>query len=346
MRKFNALFYARTMEFLRDRGALFWNILFPVVLVVGFAFVFSNGEDSVFTVGLLGEGEAPESLRDLAGIEFVRYDNAEELQLEAVTTRLRQHQLDMVIDLDRAEYYLNSEAPGAEMLRRLIENKQPASGSEPASTAAHGFQERRVAGAPIRYVDWVVPGVIGMNMMFSCLFGVGYVMVRYRKNNVLKRLKATPVSAFVFVSAQGASRLVIVLVTSIFVFAGTNAVFRFTMNGSYFTLLLLTVIAIVCMIGIGLLLAGRLRNEELADGLINLVTFPMIILSGVFFSLEGTPEVLQRASLALPLTHYVSGARAVMLEGAGVGEVLPHVLALAAMAVVFWISAAAIFRWE
>ena len=185
-----------------------------------------------------------------------------------------------------------------------------------------------------------------MNMMFSCLFGVGYVIVRYRKNGVLKRLKATPVSAFVFVSAQGASRLVIVLVTSVFVFAGTNAVFRFTMNGSYGTLLLLTVVAIICMIGIGLLLAGRLKNEELADGLINLVTFPMIILSGVFFSLEGSPEVLQRASLALPLTHYVSGARAVMLEGAGLGEVLPHTLALAVMAVVFWLCAAAIFRWE
>jgi len=340
------------MEFLRDRGALFWNILFPVVLVVGFAFVFSNGDDSLFTVGLLGDGDAPESLRELAGIEFVRYSNSDDAQLEAVTTRLRQHQLDMVIDLDRAEYYLNSEAPGAEMLRRLLHSAHDPSLSEVGAVdaagvpGAAGFQERRITGAAIRYVDWVVPGVIGMNMMFSCLFGVGYVIVRYRKNGVLKRLKATPVSAFVFVSAQGASRLVIVLVTSVFVFAGTNAVFRFTMNGSYGTLLLLTVVAIICMIGIGLLLAGRLKNEELADGLINLVTFPMIILSGVFFSLEGSPEVLQRASLALPLTHYVSGARAVMLEGAGLGEVLPHTLALAVMAVVFWLCAAAIFRWE
>lgn len=182
--------------------------------------------------------------------------------------------------------------------------------------------------------------------MFSCLFGVGFVLVRYRKNGVLKRLKATPVSAFTFVSAQVASRVVIVLITSAFVYAGTNAFLRFTMNGSYLLLLLLMTLAVISMIAIGLVFAGRLRSEELAGGLMNLVIFPMVILSGVFFSLEGAPTLVRQVSNVLPLTHFVDGARAVMLEGAGLVQLLPNLLALTATSLFFLFVSATLFRWE
>lgn len=360
MRKFLALFHARNMEFFRDRGTLIWNILFPVILVFGFAFAFSGDEDTLFSVGVIGTGEVPESFAEMPALEFIRYSESGNETRDAVINRLRQHQIDMVIDLESNEYYLNSESTAAPVLRRLfISTEDPARGTivndttsndttmaEGNSVHASGFVEREISGEPIRYVDWLVPGVIGMNMMFSCLFGVGFVLVRYRKNGVLKRLKATPVTAFTFVSAQAASRLVIVIVTSAFVFAGTNVFLNFTMNGSYFTLLLITSLAIVCMIAIGLVFAGRLKSEELAGGLMNLVTFPMIILSGVFFSLEGTPEIMQQLSLALPLTHFISGARAIMLEGAGLIEVMPNLLALTGMSMLFLTVSAALFRWE
>ncbi len=345
------------MEFVRDRGALFWNILFPTLLVVGFAAVFSNGEESVFRVGLVGHGAPPAQLAGLEGVEFIRYEGEGAESLEIILNRLRRHQIDMVVDLERSEYYLNTEASSAPILRRLVAAPlSPAGDSELIAGAAEhgsnppagalGFTERQIAGEPVRYVDWVVPGVLGMNMMFSCLFGVGYVLVRYRKNGVLKRLKATPVSALTFVSAQGASRLVIALTTSVFVYLATNAFLGFMMNGSYLTLLLVTMLAVVCMISIGLIVSGRLKSEELAEGMINLVTFPMIILSGVFFSLEGTPQILQTLALALPLTHFITAARAIMLDGAGLLQVMPHVATLAVMSVVFLFTSAALFRWE
>lgn len=354
MKKFIALFQARTMEFLRDRGTFFWNLLFPVVLVFGFAFAFSGNDDTLFSVGVVGDGEVPAMFTEMPGIELIRYgtddttgggsgSSTTTATLESVINRLRQHQLDMVVDLENQEFYLNSEAATAPVLRRLVVTGVPSTNPDPGHTS---YTEREISGAPIRYVDWVVPGVIGMNMMFSCLFGVGFVLVRYRKNGVLKRFKATPVSALTFISAQVASRLVIVMVTSVFVYLGTNAFLRFTMNGSYLTLLLLTGLAVICMIAVGLLFAGRLKSEELAGGLMNLVTFPMIILSGVFFSLESAPTVLQQFSLFLPLTHFVNGARAVMLDGAGLLEVMPNVLALVGMAVVFLVVSAALFRWE
>lgn len=363
MRKFVALFIARTMEFVRDRGTFFWNILFPLILVFGFAFAFSGDQDALFSVGVIGTGNPPAQFSEIPGIEFIRYSGQGTESREGVINRLRQHQLDMVLDLEEFAFYLNSESSSAPILRRLFLQDNDSQHSETEVPALARFQrpgpllvggeattgsfsERQISGAPIRYVDWVVPGIIGMNMLFSCLFGVGFVLVRYRKNGVLKRLKATPVSAFTFISAQAASRLVIVLVTSVFVYIGTNFFLRFEMNGSYGNLLLLTTLAIVCMIAIGLIFAGRLKSEELAGGLMNLVTFPMIILSGVFFSLEGTPELLQRISLGLPLTHFVSGARAIMLDGAGIIDIMPNLLILAGMAIAFLGISAALFRWE
>ena len=329
------------MEFIRDKGTFFWNILFPVVLVFGFAFAFSGDQEAMFSVGLLGEGDAPSVIAELPGAEIIRYNGEGTESHESVLNRLRQHQIDMVVDVESGEFFLNREAQTAPVLRQLV-----AGGGAAGGGASHGLTEQEVSGNPIRFVDWVVPGVIGMNMMFSCLFGVGFVLVRYRKNGVLKRIKATPVSAFTFISAQTASRLVIVVVTSAFVYAGTNAFLNFTMNGSYLTLLLITALAIICMIAVGLLFAGRLKSEELAGGLMNLVTFPMIILSGVFFSLEGTPELLQTIARFLPLTHFVDGARAIMLDGAGIVEVLPNMAALTAMALGFLGVSAFLFRWE
>lgn len=346
MRQFTAIFKARTMEFVRDRGTFFWNLLFPIVLVAGFGFAFSGDTQQLFKVGTLGEPPGEFPFMEIEQIEFISYDATTEEETANIVERVRRHQLDMLIDFPSQEYYVNTESANGPVLERLLLSDGDGSAGPVGGPTSADLRQRPVAGEPIRYVDWVVPGVIGMNMMFSCLFGVGFVIVRYRKNGVLKRLKATPVSALTFVSAQAASRLLIVILTSIVVFAGTNAVFRFMMNGSYLTLLLLTTLSILSMISLGLVFASRIKSEELAGGLLNLVTFPMIILSGVFFSLEGTPEVMQQASRILPLTHFTEGARAIMLEGAGMWEVAPHLAFLAIITVVFLAVAAFLFRWE
>ena len=359
MRTFWAMFKARTMEFVRDRGTFLWNVLFPVVLVFGFAFAFSGQNTTAFKVGVLGQPSGDLSFMEIEEIEFVRYGAGAEtageraVDTDAAVERLRRHELDMVIDFTEKAYYINDEATTGPLLRRLFEAEvsSDARGQEAGGEAAGGagpaaFTRQAVSGEPIRYVDWLVPGVIGMNMMFSCLFGIGFVIVRYRKNGVLKRFKATPVSALNFVTAQAASRLVIVVITSIVVYAGTNVFLGFMMNGSYLNLLLLTTLAIISMISIGLVFASRLKSEELASGLLNLVTFPMLIFSGVFFSLEGSPQILQSFSRVLPLTHFVEASRAVMLDGAGFLEIAPHLLFLAAVSAVLLFLSSLMFRWE
>ena len=362
------------MEFVRDRGTFFWNLLFPVLMVAGFAFAFSGDGKTLFKVALAGDraqavaeliddarkpdanpqgkpsdGNASveglsqmEEFLSVPELKLIVYDDKEAgPDRKIALDKLRKHQIDMLVDFDDSAYYINDRSSGSGILKRLVD----ASGANGA-TRADGFIERAVSGDAIRYVDWLVPGVIGMNMMFSCLFGVGFVLVRYRKNGVLKRLKATPVGALNFLFAQAMSRMVIAFATSVVVFAGTNAFLHFRMEGSYLPLVALLLLAILSMISLGLVFAARFKSEELASGLLNLVTFPMMIFSGVFFSLEGSPQALRNAAKAFPLTHFLEGARAVMIDGAGFATVWPQMAILAAMSAVFLAVSTALFKWE
>ncbi|MBU1439079.1 MAG: ABC transporter permease, partial [Gammaproteobacteria bacterium] len=207
-------------------------------------------------------------------------------------------------------------------------------------------KKETVNGRQIRYVDWALPGILGMNMMFSCLFGVGYVLVRYRKSSVLKRLQATPLTALEFISAQVISRLGIVLFIATSIYIGCNWLFDFVMLGSYLDLLLVTVLGAIAMISLGLLIASRSRSEELTGGLLNMASWPMMILSGVWFSLEGAPKALQFVADLLPLTHLVSAARAIMTDGAALSQLTYPITVMVAMIVIFLSIAAMLFRWQ
>jgi ABC-type multidrug transport system permease subunit len=207
-------------------------------------------------------------------------------------------------------------------------------------------ERQTVSGRPLRYVDWVLPGVLGMNIMFSSLWGVGWVIVRYRKNGVLRRLQATPLSAFEFLAAQVLSRLAVVLSASILVYLGADVLLDFVMRGSYLALLLIYVSGALCFISLGLLVASRLRTEELADGILNLLSWPMLLLSGVWFSMEGTNPVAQAFSQIFPLTHLVDAARRVMVDGAGVMQVLPELALLVGSSALLLALSARLFRWD
>jgi len=337
--QFIAMFKARTMEFVRDRGTFVWNLIMPIFLVFGMAFAFSGGESALFKVGVSGTPPPGMPFMSMEQAQFIPYDGAE--GLANALQKLERHQIDMVLDFNGSQYAINAESSKGRLLRTLFTAQQAA-----ATGTRTTFTERTVIGRATRYVDWLVPGVIGMNMMFSSLFGVGYVIVRYRKNGVLKRFKATPVHALNFVSAQAASRLVIVLATSVVVYAGTNLFLGFMMRGSYLLLLALTTLGILCMIALGLVFASRMKSEEMAGGLLNLITFPMLALSGVFFSLEGSPPILRTISYAFPLTHFTEAARKIMLDGAGLAQIAPNLLFLGGATIVLLVLSSALFKWE
>ena len=333
IRRFWAIFKARNIEFFRDKSSLSWNLLFPLLILVGFSFIFDGGGRPEYKVGLVllsPSSSAPStSFYQLRHVEFVHYTDLDEAQL-----KLQQHGLDLLIEPATQRYWVNQDSPKGYFIEKLM-------------LVSHGeYQRLPLDGRAIRYLDWVVPGILGMNMMFSSLFGVGYVIVRYRKNAVLKRLSATPVSAFEFLSAQIMSRLFIVICISSFIFVSCNYMFNFYMLGSYFTLLVIALLGAASMIALGLLLASRSASEELTGGLLNLVSWPMMIFSGVWFSLEGAPELLKNMAQFLPLTHLVDAARAVMTKGAGIEDLSYNISALLGMTIVYLLAGAWLFKWK
>ena len=336
MRKFFAILRARNLEFIRDRSTLGWNILFPFVLVFGFAFMFSGGPKPLFKVGFVGNIESlRQSGADFFSMKYVQFIPVDDV--DQAVAKVDHFQIDMLVDAGALKrYWINENAPNGYVVERMLRG----------GAGGGGFQRIAVRGREVRYVDWVVPGILAMNMMFSSLFGVGVVIVRYRKNGFLKRLKATPLSPFVFLSAQMVSRLLLIQAVTVLVYCGCNYFIGFPMRGSYLHLALVSILGAVCLISLGLLVSSRISSEELAGGLLNMLTWPMMLLSGVWFSLEGASPAFKTAAQFFPLTHVVDSARAIMLEGAGFSQLAPHLLILAAMSAVFLVIGSFIFKWE
>ena len=330
-----SVFKARNREFIRDRGSFAWNVIFPIVLMFGLSFALSNERDA-YTVGVLqvaAEIDPGEhAFLQTQFINFVAFADA-----ELAMKKVARHQLDLLIEFgDTTKYWINPDSPKGYFAEIVL--------LQAGSTTAQDMDKQQISGAAISYADWLLPGILGMNIMFSGLFGVGYVVVRYRKNGFLKRLGATPLSSFEFITAQVASRMVLIMLITSFIYTGTHLILDTRMEGSYFTLFLIAVVGAISLISLGLVVSARVTSEELAGGLLNLINWPMMMLSGVWFSLEGAPEAVQTAASIFPLTHILAAARAVMLDGATLTDVAPSLLALSLLSAVFLAIGAKIFR--
>jgi len=335
IRRILALLHARNIEFIRDRASLSWNLLFPALLVLGLSFVFSGDDKALFKVAQLNnENQLNVSSQPFLKTQHIQFFTLSDRQ--AALKKIATHQIDLLLDIknEQTRYWVNPESANGYMVEKLLLASDPTAIKQP------------MQGQAMRYVDWLLPGVLSMNIMFSCLFGVGFIVVRYRKNGYLKRLNATPVTAIEFLIAQVLSRLLLLLSVTVLVYLGTDSFLNFQMHGSYWHLLLLTALGIFCMISLALTLAAQTASEELAQGLLNLISWPMMLLSGVWFSLDGSPEIIQQLAYFFPLTHLIDGARAIMLEGAGLYEIRYSLLALSGMSLLFLAISSKLFRWK
>jgi ABC-2 type transport system permease protein len=331
IRRLLAVFHARNLEFVRDRGTMLFTLLLPIMLVIGMSFVFGGPPRPLFKIGVLGANDSHAhpflTERYMQSVPFG--DQATALN------KLTHQQIDLLVDFGgAARYWVNTDSPKGYVVEKLLLAAEPGAHREP------------ITGKAVRYIDWLFPGILGMNMMFSCLFGVGYVVLRYRKSGFLKRLHATPLTAFEFLAAQVLSRLSLIVFVTVVLYVGVGAIIHFHSAGSAWLLGLLALLGALSMIALGLTIAARFSSEELVGGMLNVLTWPMMLLSGIWFSLEGSPSWVQWVAAAFPLTHLLEAARAVMLDGAGVGEIAPHLVYLAVTTLVFLGIGAWSFRWR
>jgi len=332
IRRLLAVWHARNLEFIRDRATLIFTLLLPISLVVGMGFVFGGPARPLFKVGVVAtsiDKQAHPFLQERY-VDFVPIAN----ELDGLH-KITHQQIDLLVDLKGVvRYWVNTDSPKGYIVEKLL------------LAAAPAAQRQPVTGAAVRYVDWLFPGILGMNMMFSCLFGVGYVVLRYRKTGFLKRLHATPLTAFEFLTAQVLSRLCLILFVTTILYVGVGTIIHFHSAGSVALLLLLAILGALSMIALGLTIAAGVSSEELVGGMLNLLTWPMMLVSGIWFSLEGSPRWVQWAAHIFPLTHVLEGGRAVMLDGAGIAQIAPNLLYLGVTALIFLTFGAWSFRWR
>jgi ABC-type multidrug transport system permease subunit len=341
-----AMLVARNREYFRDRAAFGWNFLFPFLIVVGFGLMFGGKSFQENKVGVFPcEGtnlvrddlHLPEAFREAKYVDFVGFPS-----LEEGLARLRHHKIDMLIEQGAPpyRYWISDSSPRGYLMEKfLIAGLVPEEMSLP-------IQKQEIQGRDIRYIEWLFPGILGMNMMFSALWGVGYVVVRYRKNGVLRRLKATPLTALEYLTAQMLSRIFLLMFTAVLVWVGCDLLFRFHVEGSYLDLAVVFLAGSLSLTSLGLMLAARGTSEEFTSGVLNFISWPMMFLSEVWFSIEGAPEWIRVASRALPLTHFLAAVRKIMNEGAGLTDVGVHLGVLVLVTVAGLGISAAMFSWN
>jgi ABC-type multidrug transport system permease subunit len=341
------IFKARNREYFRDRAAFGWNFLFPFLIVAGFGLIFGGKEFSEYKVGvfpLAGHSRPAESLRVAPSFGETRYLQFVPIEsLEEGLAKLSRHKIDFLVKNDSAshDYWVSETSPKGYVIERVFSDSLRASAGLPAAGRKNAIQ-----GARIRYIDWLFPGILGMNMMFSALWGVGYVVVRYRKNGVLKRLKATPLTALEYLGAQLLSRIFVLMFSLVVVWVGCDLLFRFQVAGRYLDLLLTFLVGGLSLTAVGVLMASRGVSEEFTSGVLNFITWPMMFLSEVWFSLEGAPRWVQGLAQFFPLTHLISAVRKITNDGAGLMAVRLELAVMLVITAVCLALGARLFSWN
>ena len=332
---------ARMREFSREPEALFWVFGFPIVLA--------------FALGIAFRGRGPEALR--VGVAAGPGDSAAAAALDAAPELVA-----VVLDSAEAAGRLRNGGiallvvPGAPLVYRYdstrTESRLARLEVDAVLQRVHGREDRaadrdeRVAAPGSRYIDFLIPGLLGMNLMGSGLWGVGFSVVQARQKRLLKRLMATPMRRSHYLASYVLSRLAFLVVEVAALIGFGWLMFDVGVRGSLVTLAGVAIVGALAFSGVGLLVASRARTIEAVSGLMNLVMLPMWILSGTFFSYARFPDAMQPLVRTLPLTALNDSLRGVMIDGATLGSVARPLAVVVAWGAVSFVVALKIFRWR
>jgi ABC-type multidrug transport system permease subunit len=332
---------ARLREFVREPEALFWVIVFPILMAMALGVAFRASGDEPAVVGLVdgpGRQAIAEALAAAPGIEV------RPIAPGGIALALQRADVQLVVEPGSPPvYHLDETRAESRLARRVVDDVlQRAAGREDVFAARDAPIER--IGS--RYIDWLLPGLLGMNIMSTGLWGLGFSIVQARTRKLLKRLVASPMRRRDYLLAQLFGRLVFLVVEVGALVAFGWLAFGVPIRGSLVTLAVTCLFGALSFGGVGLLVASRAKTVEAVSGLLNLVMLPMWLLSGVFFSASNFPDAMQPVIQALPLTGLNDALRAVMLEGAGLGAIAHELAGLAGWGLGSFLLALRVFRWR
>jgi len=339
---------ARLREFFREPASIFWTFGFPVLLAVGLGIAFRNRPPEQARVAVVG---APAEVDLVAGLlEPAESVVPLRLPTDQALQRLRRARVDLVLQVDRSAggqlqplYHLDPERPESRAARLVVDDAlQRALGrTDPAPPRE---AELRAPGA--RYIDFLIPGLIGLNVMGSSMWGIGWVLVQTRRRRLLKRLAATPMHRPHYLLSHMLSRLIFLALEVGALLGFGWLVFDLQVQAALPSVAIVALLGSFCFMGLALAVAARTDNTEVASGLMNAFQLPMWVLSGSFFSYERFPELAHPFIRLLPLTAFNDALRALINEGAGLLDVLPQAAVLGGWGCVGFVVAVKIFRWQ
>jgi ABC-2 type transport system permease protein len=346
-----AMIVANLKMTFRNRQAIFWNLAFPAIFILVFGAIFGGGVNDSFKVGVTGaESELRQRFAQALGS-----NESFEVSLgnqDAELTSLREDERAVVVVfggpvVDGAPlvelFYSQAAGPNAQIAVSVVRQVL----LETSGAAANvQIEQRPVEVVEVSYVDFFVPGILAMSLMNSGVIGLSTAFVSYRERGILRRIKVTPFPLWKFILARILSSLIVAVINSVILITLAVVVFDLTIRGNPLLVLGVLLLGGLAFLGIGYAVAAISRNTETAASYANLITFPMLFLSGVFFSAEMAPGWLQPITRALPLSYLVDALRAPMTLGRGLSAIWVDLLVLTATFVVCLAFAVRFFQWD
>jgi len=331
----------RLREFVREPEAVFWTLIFPMAMALALGVAFRKDANTPIYAGVMAGSGSTELVAALNTDPGIR---ARVVPADAAEKALRDGDVQVIVVPGAAPAYRFDPARPESRLARLAVDAtlQRAAGRTDRFTAVE--QPVQLVGS--RYIDWLIPGLLGMNIMGTGMWSVGFNLVWARTRNLLKRLAATPMSRSHYLSAQLLARLVFLGVEVGALLLFSRLAFSVTSRGSLLMVAAVALMGALAFGGLGLLVASRARTIEAVSGWMNAVMLPMWVLSGVFFSSEHFPAFAQPLIHALPLTALNDALRAVMLDGASLAGIAREMATLGGWSIVTFAVALRIFRWR
>jgi ABC transporter DrrB family efflux protein len=332
---------SRFREFLREPEAVFWVFAFPLIMTCALGIAFrSRGHEPVI-VGVIeqeGADQIVTALERSGGFTVRRFPSAQ------ADRALRDGKAPVIVVPGTPPAYRYDEARAESQVARLAVD----AALQRAAGRADAFvpDQQPISAVGSRYIDWLVPGLLGMNIMGTGLWGVGFSIVNARSKKLLKRLVATPMSKTHYLIALVLSRLATLTLEVVVIVGFAWIFFGVAVHGALWALAAVALLGAVAFGALGLLVASRARTIEAVSGLMNLVMLPMWVLSGVFFASTNFPDAMQPFIKVLPLTALIDAMRIITNEGQSIVAVTPQVAILAAWSAVSFGLALKLFRWQ
>lgn len=331
----------RLKEFLREPDAVFWVFVFPLLLTLALGFAFREKPPDRIHVGIV---EGPRAQTLLAMMKKSPALQPRLYSAAAGREELRRGKISLLVEGESVPVYRFDPTRPESRAARLEVDDALQSGA--GRRDAFRPEETHVTEQGSRYIDFLVPGLIAMNLMGTGMWSISFAIVNGRLKKLLKRFLATPMRKSHFLAAQFLSRLIFLVVEVAVVATFAWVVFDVEIRGSLLLFCLVCLLGGAAFAGIGILVSSRARTLEAVSGLMNVVMMPMWICSGVFFSYERFPDAVKPLIRALPLTALADALRAVMNDGFGIGEVSAQLLNLVVWTIVSFVVGLKIFRWS